>query len=1158
MDKLAEMEYDDPSLSNGPYYALPEAPRSRHDTRHDAADGDEVLRWEDGRTWDGVKGAGEATAPSVARAAIDPTLWSEDESDSSEDSNPDEEYFTLQAYVDQFQRKLRRKQHGLDDPPPSEDGDPRADRRAGKRVRRAARGVVEPSLEIKLLLVRANESFIARDYDRAEELATKVIQMNAETYSAHALLSGIFLERGETQMGIVAQMSAAHLRPKDTALWRSCVNLILDKERDDRSCYTKDAIYCLSRMVRIDPKDVDSRYRRALLLRELGHNRRAVQELEHLLLMLPHDGTILRQLAEIYVDLGDAEKAKAHYHRHLTLAVDLDGAPADNISWSDINVFVELCGYGGEFEDGIVQLKTWARWLLGRDQERCWDHFPDDDREWDAEDAPRRTATPGFTPGRYGRQTYGEGLPMELRVKLGIFRLRIDPDRLEEVLSHFEWLRPDEQDEAARLHDYPDLFMEAARNLLAKGAYAEALRYFEPLQHVGDFNNEQLYLAMAQCYRGLNLTDDAEHCYKTVIQNDPGSREARIQLAKMYEALDMPDMAFAYVNQVLHLERKGVPGMPPGSWPRGSELGTTHAANSFLPPAQPVRGKAARRRDNHALAEEQERRDRLLEDAARVQHVRLQALEEDLRAGDEMATLEWMEVAGRMIEDFRSTKVFYPWDRYIKFIGYSGHKMKGPKPRGDIVAAMEAMGNRLQASIERERRANQEPDQPVPTSFRGIDFTEWLDIFLRYALGLAKEGDGSSAYDVISAAHDANVFYHSPDAVFLIHVCWAACAVLVKDDKTVCNVSRWFMRDYQFTTDAYRLHAALNRICRGSNTWYNSGPAQKFMLRQVKAMDYPLVSEEKQALHFAERAAFTGKVPHLHPATTEDMDVALLVLYGHMLYTGTSYPYALNYFLRAYALDPTNSMVILFIALSYLHCALKRQSSNRHHLIVQGLSFLYDYHRLRSESSDLVERQEAEYNVGRAYHTMGLTHLAMPYYEKVLQLSRSQPRHSSAELAADATTPTKSAAASDDFVLDAAFNLQHIYMAGGNLDQARAVTQEYLAYNVQVQVNRNHVDRALDRYSPHTVEKALIPVNGDTTAAAAAAAYPDHRLLHPLARVADGHSRPGCNVDPSTLPDDSRHRGLLRAAGICRGARRPGADGPRSARSVANLKAASR
>ncbi|KAI9834283.1 MAG: hypothetical protein M1826_004207 [Phylliscum demangeonii] len=37
------------------------------------------------------------------------------------------------------------------------------------------------------------------------------------------------------------------------------------------------------------------------------------------------------------------------------------------------------------------------------------------------------------------------------------------------------------------------------------------------------------------------------------------------------------------------------------------------------------------------------------------------------------------------------------------------------------------------------------------------------------------------------------------------------------------------------------------------------------------------------------------------------------------------------------------------------------------------------------------------------------------------------------------------------------------------------------AYNIQVQVNRKHVDETLNTWSPNTVAKALIPVKGDMT-----------------------------------------------------------------------------
>ena len=46
-------------------------------------------------------------------------------------------------------------------------------------------------------------------------------------------------------------------------------------------------------------------------------------------------------------------------------------------------------------------------------------------------------------------------------------------------------------------------------------------------------------------------------------------------------------------------------------------------------------------------------------------------------------------------------------------------------------------------------------------------------MFLKYALFFARQGETGEAYDMISAAHDANVFHHSNESMFLIHMCWA-------------------------------------------------------------------------------------------------------------------------------------------------------------------------------------------------------------------------------------------------------------------------------------------------------------------------------------------------------------------------------------------------
>ena len=97
---------------------------------------------------------------------------------------------------------------------------------------------------------------------------------------------------------------------------------------------------------------------------------------------------------------------------------------------------------------------------------------------------------------------------------------------------------------------------------------------------------------------------------------------------------------------------------------------------------------------------------------------------------------------------------------------------------------------------------------------------------------------------------------------------------------------------------------------------------------------------------------------------------------------------SLDYFLRALAVDPANVVIKLSLALAYIHWAFKRQAENRQHLLAQGFAFLMEYYDSRRAADCYLQRQEAEYNVGRAYHLIGLPHLSISYYERCLQLGK--------------------------------------------------------------------------------------------------------------------------------------------------------------------------
>ena len=123
-------------------------------------------------------------------------------------------------------------------------------------------------------------------------------------------------------------------------------------------------------------------------------------------------------------------------------------------------------------------------------------------------------------------------------------------------------------------------------------------------------------------------------------------------------------------------------------------------------------------------------------------------------------------------------------------------------------------------------------------------------------------------------------------------------------------------------------------------------------------------------------------------------------------------------------------MIHLSLALAYIHHAIKRQAENRHHLILQGLAFLYTYYDIRQGSSQASEIEEAEYNVGRAYHLLGMTSAAISHYVRCLGI-RINIEH-------DSFVKT------EGFKREAAFALQGLWAAGGNLYEAREVTERWL------------------------------------------------------------------------------------------------------------------
>ena len=283
---------------------------------------------------------------------------------------------------------------------------------------------MEPGLEFKALESQALSAYVNQDYPGAEQLAQQAIQNNPEMFSAWALLSRIYEAQGEEQRAIAALFNGAHTRPKDPNTWVNVAEEILHLATD-RVKALNVAIYCYNRVVSADRHSIAMRQRRAELYAEAGKHKRVVFEYRNLLRMVPHNLAFLQVLAHATTQHGTPSQAISYYDDAIAHYRQLRPSMPDSFSWSDANVYADLHLIAGDqIKHGLLRIKQLARWIQGRASEVFWDEGPDDDREFDDQSTPRRQTF--LSSHCLEARSDAVQLPLELRVKLGLFRLELE------------------------------------------------------------------------------------------------------------------------------------------------------------------------------------------------------------------------------------------------------------------------------------------------------------------------------------------------------------------------------------------------------------------------------------------------------------------------------------------------------------------------------------------------------------------------------------------------------------------------------------------------------------------------------------------------------------------------------------------------------------
>ncbi|OEL24302.1 General transcription factor 3C polypeptide 3 [Dichanthelium oligosanthes] len=162
-----------------------------------------------------------------------------------------------------------------------------------------------------------------------------------------------------------------------------------------------------------------------------------------------------------------------------------------------------------------------------------------------------------------------------------------------------------------------------------------------------------------------------------------------------------------------------------------------------------------------------------------------------------------------------------------------------------------------------------------------------------------------------------------------------------------------------------------------------------------------------------------------------------IIISGHRFTAISQHQSAARDYLEAYKLDPENPLINLCVGTALISLALGFRLQNKYQCIVQAFAFLYKYLRLCGDS------QEALYNIGRAYHHIGLNTLAAVYYEKALAIEVEDLPIPKLPYEAGSCAQEDLRPGYCDVRREAAFNLHLIYKKSGATDLARRILKTY-------------------------------------------------------------------------------------------------------------------
>ncbi|KZV90252.1 TPR-like protein [Exidia glandulosa HHB12029] len=849
------------------------------------------------------------------------------------------------------------------------------------------RGGAKPDLsqQVKTMLGDAVEAHTEKDLDREISILTEVIKIEPRDNQAWDMLCEAQRERGNYQEGLLFKIVSAHLR-HETSVWRECA------DESNRLGLLQQALYCLTKICQLDPNDLDTLWERATLAKDLKEMRSAKRAFLAILKKYPHDLAVLFELQSILVDGGDFpiaiklfEDAMHHYMRICPTGVSVDHVgnemPGNGFGLPALVALADFCSATGDYERAIHVIRGGVRWLQGRQDQRFWDALSDD-REYDVEGkSPARTNI-----GATSRPGYFQ-LDLNARHRLAIARLKLGD--LEEGTAHAEIILNENPLEFEILfREIADAFYEQRLFEKANDVYMTLLR---------DESTTDLYLVMqaAACLRNMGRTDDAIDAYEEGNHEpDPAAlKEAKLKLAELYEGKGELRKALNIVYSVIDArkrnpaEKDDVDDNGEGQEESPTLFDEKRKKTKTKTKAK-TKAKTSSWLDPAQLEDAAKRKQAEVENAWR----RLQEMEPGMRAREPAAETQWLLAAETMIEAFREARELFSTAKVRP--SHSKKPVAGNAERveDDLAARLQLELGKMNNSGIRQRSNKGRKVRPSEeTTYRGIPFDTWLTVFLDYAFLLTRRGQYPLAEEILKHASYSAV-YQEVLTQDTIRLGLLACAIYEQKFDTATEICRKFINIYQFQSDAFHLLTAALASGHLQADAFQDSRLQKHISREVR-LNHTMVSQPESKIKMkygryclpregteTDKDVPLDTTPGVSIPKPEVENAAAWTIFAQTFLPAKSYQSATFYMMHAFELYPKDPVVCLTLAITCLGRAMQRQADNRHYMIVQAMAFLTKYKALRGPT----HREEADYNLGRAFQQLGLFTEAVQVYERVL------------------------------------------------------------------------------------------------------------------------------------------------------------------------------